>query len=64
MITVICSITVIIFHVMTKDDVKGTVISQNDSMYVVDFSKEAASKGYEGDYSQRIVRKYDCVEIK
>lgn len=61
MTTVICTITVLAFHFFSKTEVKGIVLKQNESKYLVDFSKEAKEKGYEGDYSSRLVDKKDCI---
>ena len=58
---VICTIQVVAIHFVSHADVKGKVLAENDTKYVVDFSIEAKKNGYEGDYSNRLVNKLDCV---
>ena len=61
---VICSVLVatqLCGGVSKEVDLKGRVIAENDSKYVVDFS--AVTRQYKGDYSQRLVYKYECVKL-
>lgn len=44
--------------------VQGKIISENDHSYLVDFSEYAKKHEYEGDYSHRIVEKFNCVKEK
>lgn len=46
---------------MSKEQVVGRVITQNSYNYIVDFSIEADSKKYVGDYSKVLVPKMNCV---
>jgi hypothetical protein len=48
-----------------KEQVEG-VLLKNDltsEYYLVDFSKEAKDKQYIGDYSKKLVKKENCVEL-
>lgn len=49
-------------HFMSLADVEGKVLASNESRYLVDFSKEASTRGFDGDYSKKLVLKTDCVE--
>ena len=61
--TVICTIQVIAMHFMSKADVIGHTKSQSNTHYLVDFSVDAKRQGFEGDYSNRIVNKSDCIKL-
>lgn len=47
---------------MTKTQVTGRVLNQSNINYIADFSIEADSKKYIGDYSKVLVKKDVCVE--
>lgn len=60
MINLIC---IVMVHIGPKFDnvfMEGKLVQQLSNGYVVDFSKEASKKGYEGDYSQIYADKANC----
>lgn len=59
---VICTITVVSMHFMSKADVEGKVLNSNQFKYLVDFSEDAKMRGFDGDYSKKLVDKKDCLE--
>lgn len=63
---VTCLITVVFklgtIHFIQKEQVTGRVLNQSNINYLVDFSIEADSKRYIGDYSKVLVNKDLCVE--
>lgn len=73
MINVLCFLTVTVMApltnkisvpVMIQDQVRGVVVSEDNDMYVVDFSKDAQEKKYVGDYRQRPILKSMCAELE
>lgn len=44
--------------------VKGKIKASSDSKYLMDFSAKAKTKPWRGDYSEVLVYKNDCVELK
>ena len=67
MITVICTITIVVqvsgINFFGKESLKGKVLSESQTKYVVDFTKSIDSR-YVGDYSKVIVEKDECVKVK
>lgn len=61
---IICSILVTLSHFQSKADVKGHLVAEGEYNYAVDFSQEAKRKGYEGDYTLRIINKSECVKLE
>lgn len=66
MITIICSIFVTYINAdgigfMSKAQLEGRVLKENNFNYLVDFSKKAKEEGYSGDYSKLLVKKEDCI---
>lgn len=60
----VCLITVVVNHFMVKTSVLGVIKGESEVNYMMDFSKEAEKKGYDGDYGRMIVPKNLCVEAK
>lgn len=61
---VICLITVVVGIFGSKTEVRGKVLAESGSMYLVDFSADAKKNGYEGDYSENMVEKSKCIKFK
>ncbi len=61
---VVCAVVALMQCGLDYLNLKGTVLSQNETKYVVDFSIEAKTRKYKQDYSHTIVLKEDCVELK
>ena len=52
---------------LSKADIRGTIVSESETKYYVDFSKNLKSKGFElskGEDGKQLVDKKDCVKIK
>ncbi len=62
--TVLCTISVIAMKFLVMADVEGKVLAEGATRYVVDFSIDATKRGFEGDYSRRIVSKDNCVAVQ
>lgn len=67
MLNIICTIAVVYavgnVNIMSNDQVKGHLIKADQSNWLVDFSKEAKTKSYIGDYSTVIVPQNRCVRL-
>jgi hypothetical protein len=65
---VVCAITVVVMNSgigwVSQANVEGKVLASNEHRYLIDFSKQAKEKGYEGNYDKVIVDKEKCVEEK
>lgn len=48
-------------RILNNADVEGKLVSQSDTKYLVDFTEGAKRLKAEGDYSQVLVNKLDCV---
>lgn len=64
-VTLVCTIMVTIkvgpVRILNNADVEGRLVSQSDTKYLVDFTEGAKRLKAEGDYSQVLVNKLDCV---
>lgn len=60
MITLIC---IAMVHIGPKFDtvfLEGQIVDQTSKVYIMDFSKDATRKGFEGDYSRVFTDKTYC----
>jgi hypothetical protein len=46
----------------SKAQVEGKMLAQDDSHYLIDFSKDAKKHNYNGDYSKVLVFKNECIK--
>jgi hypothetical protein len=63
----LCNVLILSGVFLVKGEVKGTLITQTQTKYYLDFSKDLVANGWklwEGRDGKKIVPKTDCIEIK
>lgn len=67
MLNIICAISVMVniggIGLSSKTNLKGKIVSESRSQYLVDFSSEAKKKDFLGDYSEVLVDRDKCVPL-
>lgn len=64
MINLICIVMIQLGSKIDTVFMEGSLIEQTTTQYAVDFSKIAAKRGYQGDYSKFYVEKKFCGPAK